>query len=73
MSRGSELINNYFTKAQAAKHVKGVPGKPYFGQWLYIAKHKFSQCNLTTQIERVQDKYISSTACVRKQLNEIDF
>jgi len=33
MSTGSELINNYFTKAQAVKHVKGVPGTTMILCW----------------------------------------
>jgi hypothetical protein len=33
-----------------------VPEMLYFGQWPYIAKKLSSQCNLTPQIEPVQDK-----------------
>jgi hypothetical protein len=53
MSTGSELINNYFTKAQAVKHVKGGTRKAIF---------RSVTENNKTQIQSMQFDYSNRTS-----------
>jgi hypothetical protein len=48
----------------------GVPEKLYFGQWQYKRKKLSSQCNLTAQIEQVQDKTSKHLNLTRNQCSK---
>jgi hypothetical protein len=57
------LQRSHFTLLPPSIYINQVPEKLYFGQWVIIIKLS-SKCNLTVQIEPVQDKYIYLFGCL---------
>jgi len=56
LSIGSELDIQLVSENSTSSMWHGYQKSYYFGPWQYIAKTFSSQCNLTAQIEQVQDK-----------------